>query len=1152
MGKLKGGKMLAKFRIRKLVAICAITEMLLFMGVVGVNRLDAQATAAISGTVMDSSGAAIGGATVQVKNTGTSLTQTATSDELGRFRFPDLAIGGYEVQASTPGFQTIVHKDITLTVGSNPVVDFRLPVGETQQTITVAAEVSAVETQSTAFGALVESKQITDLPLNGRNFTQLLTLAPGVTQIPLGAPGAGSTFYGNGQKYSIAGSRPSGQAYLLDDQDMVNFWNNGPGAGGLGTALGVEAIAEFQTLTNTYTAQFGGSGAVINASSRSGTNTLHGSAYEFLRNDKLEARNFFDTVVKPGHTTAQPPTYRQNQFGGSLGGPIKKDKAFFFGNYEGLRKTQIITNVVTVPDACAHQFLTTTASGACGAPVTENSNPAVRQGVRNAMALYPLPNYVPQLFGATGAASATGQALVDNPNIGNQNYALGRLDYLASEKSSVFVRYVMDRANRDFMTNVPYWPEFDRTRDHFISIEERHVLTNNLVNMAHVGYSRTYEDAYVYGSPIVSNGIASPGTIATPVTSGGTSPGVHPLQFFSSDPASQFYAVSTAGQGVPRQDGSINPGSGITTIAASATLPFYLVPNKFSFGDDIVWTSGAHSIKAGGNVMKLVENTWAPFQVAPQWVFPNLTGFMQGNASTLNGQVSDAQNPGADSTKDYRYWVFSAYVDDQWKLTRKLTLNVGLRYSPTSIIKAVGHEQFNLINAPFGQWVPVNQSTATNPSLRNFDPRVGLAWDPSADHKTSVRAGFGVFHSVLYSRDTNHWLQPPFLTVAQTTTSNPPIQFPFPWTNVPRSSGTVIPTDGTLSCTNCDYYGVHTTPYQMQWNFNIQREVMANTVATVGYLGSHSVHLPAQKDFNYPVPFTGPSGRPTFGVLNATNTAVVANPRLNPAYAYLQMMDALADAHYHALQSSLTHRFASGWQSQVTYTWSKSIDNGSGAYGLDGGGAISNPIDASADRGLSNFSRKHNFRVSGIYDLPFKADGLLGQVVGGWQFTGVYTYLSGSPFTVGTIANRVHNSLGANAARPDAVAGCDLYKGYQQLHGIWFNPNCFTPAPFGTYGNAGRDTIIGPNLWNMDSSLSKEWKVTKINEQLRLQFRAEAFNVLNHPSFQNPSGTVFNANLATANPAIPSSGVSPNGSVGRITATNSQPRQIQLALKILF
>src|SRR5262249_1951213 len=411
---------------------------------------------------------------------------------------------------------------------------------QTTETVQVAAEVSQVETQSTSFGALIEGKQISELPLNGRNFTQLLTLAPGVTQISQGAPGAGSTFYGNGQKYSIAGSRPSGQAYLLDDQDMVNFWNNGPGAGGLGTALGVEAIAEFQTLTNTYTAQFGGAGAVVNASSRAGTNTFHGTAYEFLRNDKLEARNFFDTVVKPGKTTAEPPTYRQNQFSASLGGAIKKDKVFFFGNYEGLRKKQVVTNVVTVPDACAHQFLSTTSGGACGAAVTENSSPAIRQAVRNAMALYPMPNYIPELFGATGTASATGQALVDDQNIGKQNYLLGRIDYLVSEKSSMFFRYVLDRADRDFATNIPYWPEFDRTRDHFISIEERHVLSSKLVNSAHIGYSRTYEDAYVYGSPVVANGVPSPGTIATPVTKGETSSGVHPLQFFSNDPGSLF------------------------------------------------------------------------------------------------------------------------------------------------------------------------------------------------------------------------------------------------------------------------------------------------------------------------------------------------------------------------------------------------------------------------------------------------------------------------------------------------------------------------------------------------------------------------------------------------------------------------------------
>src|SRR6266700_310964 len=568
--------MFTDLKIGKSISICAMSTMILFMVVLSVKRLDAQATAAISGTVMDSSGAAIGGATVQVKNTGTSVTETATSDELGRFRFPDLGIGGYEVQALTPGFQTVVHKGITLTVGSNPVVDFKLPVGQTQETVSVAAEISQVETQSTAFGALVESKQITDLPLNGRNFTQLITLAPGVTQIPLGAPGAGSTFYGNGAKYSISGSRPSGQAYLLDDQDMVNFWNNGPGAGGLGTALGVEAIAEFQALTNTYTAQFGGNGAVINASSRSGTNAFHGSAYEFLRNNKLEARNFFDTNLKPGQTTAEPPTFRQNQFGGSIGGPIKKDKAFFFGNFEGLRRTKVVTNVVTVPDACVHNAVVGGKASTAGCVITASlsANAQTAQAVRNVMALFPLPNYV-----AENGTTGTGQALVDNPEIGKQNYVLGRIDYTVSEKSSVFFRYVLDHANRDFVTNVPYWPEYDRTRDHFISVEERHILSARLVNLAHISFSRTYEDAYVYGSPVVSNGVASVGALATPVTSSGAlaggvsvgtglSPGTHPLQFFNlTDPGNQFYAATTSGQGILREDGSIAPGSGITTIA---------------------------------------------------------------------------------------------------------------------------------------------------------------------------------------------------------------------------------------------------------------------------------------------------------------------------------------------------------------------------------------------------------------------------------------------------------------------------------------------------------------------------------------------------------------------------------------------------------
>ncbi len=1081
---------------------------------IGAAHLKAQSTGTILGTVVDSSGAAMADANVQVRNTGTGATQATTTDAQGRYRVPDLVIGEYDVQAAKDGFQTVVRRGVTLTVGANPVVDMNLPIGQSQQTITVEAAVSQVETQSTAVSALVEPKQVSDLPLNGRNFTQLMTLAPGVTQIPLGAPGAGSTFYGNGQKYSIAGSRPSGQAYLLDDQDMTNFWNNGPGAGGLGTALGVEAVSEFQTLTNTYGAQFGGNGAVINASTKSGTNAFHGTAFEFLRNDKLEARNFFDG-------TSAPP-FRQNQFGGSVGGPIKKNKLFFFFNDEALRNYRAISTLVTVPDQCAHQFLASTATpGVCGAAITRNANPQVAQAIANTMALWPNSAFNELLSG--GQPSGTGQTFVTDPTIGHENYLVGRIDYTLNDRSNILFRYVYDKATRDFTTGIPLWPELDTTRDHFINIEERHVLSPRLVNVAHVGYARTWEDAAVYGSPTIANGAAVPGSISAS--------GTHPLQFF--------------GPSSGREDGTIASFSGVTAIGASTTLPFYLVPNKFSFGDDVTWTLGSHSLQFGGTVTRLRENTWAPFVVGTQWSFSSLATFLAGNPASVQGQVSDSQNPTADAYKDYRYTVYTPYIQDQWKISKKLTLNIGLRYSPTSKIHSVRHQEYELLNAPYGTWTLESDSSETNPSLRNWDPRVGLAWDPFADHKTAIRASFGMFHNVIYSRDLNHWLQPPFITATQTSAQN--LQYlgtcsgsctPF---TVPITPG-AIPTNGSLSLTNANYWYVTNTPYQEQWNFNIQREVAPNTTASAGYVGSHNVHMFTQLDFNFPTPCPSASsgcfynGAPTFS--SATG---VPNPRLNPQFNSLILANTIASSHYHALQTSLNRRFSSGWQAQVSYTFAKSIDNSSGTYGLDGGGlanSATNPTNLNGDTGLSNFSRKHNFRLSGIYTVPFKAQGVTGELINGWQITGIYTYLSGAPFSALSAANRVFAGTGSPTGRPNAVAGCDLYAGFQTLS-QWFNPGCFTLQPVGTYGNAGRDTIIGPNLWNLDNSITKDFRVSKISENFLVQFRAEAFNILNHPSFQNPNNTIF-------------AGSALNASAGRITATASNPRQLQLALKIVF
>jgi len=1073
-------------------------------GLTPVSHLNAQATGAISGTVTDSSGAAVADAAVQVRNVGTGQSRTFNTDEQGRYRAPELALGGYEISAAKSGFSTESRTGITLTVGAQLVVDFQLPVGQQAQTVTVEGQASQVETQSTAVGVTVETKQITDLPLNGRNFTQLIALNPGVTQLPQGALGAGNQFYGQGQKYSISGSRPEGQSYLLDGTDMTDFWNNGPGSAGLGTALGVEAIAEFQALTNTYSSQYGGNGAVINASSRSGTNAFHGSAYEFLRNDVLEARNFFDI--------AKPP-FRQNQFGASLGGPIKLNKAFFFFNYEGLRSSKTVTNKIVVPDAAAHSFLLPNAAGVLQ-PVPQNSNPTTRQAIQDTLALYQLPQ-VPILT-ATGLPTGTGYLFSPAFTQGDENYFLGRVDYTISDNSALFVRYVLDRGDNDHSggDNAPFiwWPERELTRSHYGTIEERHIFSPTMVNLARIDVTHPAESGAAYGSPVVSNGIPSAGTYSTP--------GVHPLQFF--------------GVAEGRHDGIVNPGSGINQLGPAGALPFYLIETRFGFADDVVWTHGAHSIKAGAMATRFRDNTWAP-QREMTWNFGSLSNFLQGLPQQVVGYLSSAQNPALDPYKDYRYWIFGFYGEDQWKVTPKLTLNLGVRYSPTTKIGVVRHPLYTLVNPPFGDWVVRDTVTSDNPSLRNWDPRVGVAFDPFNDHKTSFRAGFGLFHSVIFARETVNWFQPPFIAVSQSATQG--LVYPVPFSNYPSGTGLIIPKDGSLSVNVGTSYATTATPYQIQWNFNVQRELFPDSVLTAGYVGSHSVHYFIQSDVNSPIPFTGPSGRPTFGVLNAAGTTVVANPRANPAYSSLNLIHNAADGHYNALQTSFTHRFSHGFQSQVSYTWSKSIDNGSGSFGLDGGQNVGNPFALGNERGLSNFNRTHNFRVSGLYAFPFHAKGAIGKVIEGWQFTGIYSYLSGSPATPASAQFAVHNSNGSNAGRPDWVAGCQLYPEHQTLSN-WFNPNCFTLQPAGTYGNAGRNIIIGPNLWDLDSSLIKD---TKATERFTVEFRAEAFNLLNHPSFQNPSATIF-TNLAGARVA----------SAGQISATNSQPRQIQLSLKLLF
>ena len=333
-----------RFSVTRLLSIWGLC----FLTCLSIQHLRGQAaTATISGTVTDTSGAAVPGATVNAKNNGTGITRSTMSDTQGRYSLPDLAIGDYDVQATKMGFQTVVRKGVNLTVGSLPVADFQLPVGQAEQTVNVEGQVSSVETETSSLSSLINQDQMRELPLNGRNFEQLILLAPGAISYPAGGS---SALVGRAATFSVSGARPEGHAILLDGENLQDWWQRGSGANVSGTSLGVEAIAEFQTLTNTYGADFGGNGAVVNAASKSGTNGFHGTAFDFLRNSAMDARNFFESPRKPGATSADPAPFRKNQYGGSIGGPVKKDKIFFFADYEGIRQALGQSFLVTVPD----------------------------------------------------------------------------------------------------------------------------------------------------------------------------------------------------------------------------------------------------------------------------------------------------------------------------------------------------------------------------------------------------------------------------------------------------------------------------------------------------------------------------------------------------------------------------------------------------------------------------------------------------------------------------------------------------------------------------------------------------------------------------------------------------------------------------------
>jgi hypothetical protein len=1095
-------------------------------------RAQSTAQAEVSGTVLDPSGAAIAEADVSMTETDKDLVHTTRTDKSGGYTFPNLPVGPYQLEVKAQGFKDYQQNGIILVVNNNIQINVPMQIGSASEHVEVQASAMMVETKETSVAAVIDEQRINDLPLNNRQATQLILTLGGAVYADGGDTGS-KTFW-NATRISIAGGQGNGTAYLLDGGDATDPMSN------VNMPFPFpDALQEFSVETSSVSSRFGTHpGATVNVVTKSGSNAFHGDLFEYIRNGDLDARNFF---------AAKPDTLKRNQFGGTAGGKIIKDKLFYFGGYQGTRNRsnppQLITHIPT--QAMLNGNFGVIASGACqsngkgitlknpsgGAPFVGNQIPAADL---SPVAVNLVSKYLP-----VGSANQCGQVTYGIPATGDEDEYIGRVDYAVSSKQSLFARYFLDdwknppifNDNNLLTTTSP--GNYERAQS--ATIGDIYTFGPALLNSFHVTFNRVRDNRGPTDKPVDWTALGSDMYSAVP----------------------NFLLIS-------------GMTGGFTTFCGTCA-PGHFDVTSYQLADDVDVIRGKHQLGFGFNLIRIQNDTISGFDENGAPTFNgSFTGL--GLADFMTGYMSDFQQTNA-TADDLRQWMLSVYAQDSYKISPNFTVNVGLRWEPTFSdpdkykrgtsfsLPAFYADQVSSVHpsAPPGLFFPGDPGIpAANWSGQkaNFAPRVGLVFNPHGDGRDTLRVGAGILYD-----STETWFN-------ERETTNPPFgndidvgstgTLTNPWAGY--AGGNPFPQHGNLFFPKFGTYinmPLHPkSTYVAQWNLTYQRQFKGNWLASISYIGNETTHLWIAEERD-PAEFLGLGTCVINGVTykpcsstkdtNQRRLLYLSNPATGGHYASIDTMDDGAVAHYEGVILSATHRFSQDFTAVANFTDSVCLSDYDFGAAL-AGATNSVPFSRHADWGPCISDTRSNFNLSMLVQSSWRRhpSSLTGKLLGGWQLSPLMRATSGQPLNITTGTDNSLTGLGND--RPDQVlsdvyatsSGCKTAPCVQ-----WLNPAAFVANPLGTYGNVGRNSLRGPGFFGFDLALTRTFK---INERFALQARGEAFNIFNHTNFVGnivPAGQEAGASYGTLSQGLNAA------TFGQITGA-FDPRIVQFAMKMTF